>query len=355
MTAERRIGKTTVIRKMLAEPASGWKPVFQDLEACHTAGEFAEAVYREIHSFLSAKGKTARRAQEWFRSLGGAEVGGIFRFPERSSTGWKDVLTSAIEDLIHENDHNGIKLLFLWDELPFMLGNIRDNEGERTAMQVLDVLRTLRQTHVQLRMIITGSIGLHHVVSSLKDKGYANAPINDMARIEVPPLSEPDAIHLAKLLIAGEELESPDLNETARTISTESDCFAFYIHHIVQAMKRGQMQATPENAKKIILDHFVSSDDPWELQHYRLRIPTYYGDAQSTVLHILDELAIKPTSSLNDLLAMLKSSSSFDDREELLNLLALMERDHYLIRDTEGFYKFRFSLIQRWWKLNRGL
>lgn len=115
-------------------------------------------------------------------------------------------------DLIHENDEN-TKLLFLWDEMPFMLVNIRDGEGEQTAMQVLDHLRWLRQTHSGLRMVITGSIGLHHVIASLKEKRYANSPVNDMAAIDVQPLSEADAAHLASLLIAGEGLQSLDRDQ----------------------------------------------------------------------------------------------------------------------------------------------
>ena len=41
MTAERRIGKTTIILKMRAEPRPGWVPIFQDLERYHSAREFA--------------------------------------------------------------------------------------------------------------------------------------------------------------------------------------------------------------------------------------------------------------------------------------------------------------------------
>ena len=136
--------------------------------------------YKEIHQFLSGKGKVTRRAKELFAALGGTEVGGLFKLPEKAGAQWKDVLTRAVEDLIHENDASGTKLLFLWDEVPFMLANIRDREGEQTAMEVLDLLRALRQTHAGLRMVITGSIGLHHVLSSLKDKNYANSPTNDM-------------------------------------------------------------------------------------------------------------------------------------------------------------------------------
>lgn len=357
MTAERRIGKTTIIRKMLAETVAGWTPVFQDLERCHTANEFAMAVYREIHQFLSTKGKAARRAKEWFAAMGGTEIGGLFKLPEKAeSAHWKDILSHSIEDLVHENDQAGTRLLFLWDEVPFMLANIRDREGEPMAMEVLDVLRALRQTHAGLRMVITGSIGLHHVITSLKDKNYANSPVNDMVSINVPALELPDAIQLAKALIEGENLGSPETDMAAAVLANEADCFPFYIHHIVKALKIRGLAATPPNVQQVVASQLVDDNDPWELLHYRTRIPTYYGQDEPAVIGILDELAVsgKP-ASVNDLLAMLKSSSPFDDRERLLRLLSLMVRDHYLSRDLEGCYQFAFPLIRRWWKAHRGL
>lgn len=356
ITAERRIGKTTIMRKMRDEPVYGWVPVFQDLERCHSADEFAMAVYKEIHHFLSGKGKVTRRAKEFFSALGGTEVGGLFRLPEKAGDHWKDVLTRAVEDLVHENDTSGTRLLFLWDELPFMLANIRDRQGEQTAMEVLDLLRSLRQTHSGLRMILTGSIGLHHVLSSLKAKNYANSPTNDMAPIDVPPLSGSAAIQLASLLIEGEGLNSPDTEAAAAAIAGEADCFPFYIHHTVRALKIGARDATPENVSEVVSSQLVDANDPWQLLHYRERVKTYYGNDQKTVMLLLDQLAVEPgTNSVNELLAMLKGASEFDDRECLLWLLSLMERDHYLKRDKSGSYQFRFPLIRRWWKISRGL
>lgn len=356
MTAERRIGKTTVIKKMKAEPAPGWVPVFQDLERCHSAMEFAMAVYKEVHQFLSAKGKATRRATEWFKALGGAEIGGLFKLPEKAEASWKDVLTRSIEDLVHENDASSTKLLFLWDEMPFMLANIRDREGEQTAMEVLDLLRALRQTHGGLRMVVTGSIGLHHVLISLKDKNYGNAPVNDMARIEVEALAPDDAAQLAAKLIDGEGLATDDRSAAAKEIAGEADCFPFYIHHIARALKIRGWRADPKHIGRVVSDQLVDANDPWELLHYRERIPIYYGPEAPVVTFLLDELAASGKSaSVNDLLAKLKSATSFDDRDRLLQIISLMERDHYLKRDTRGNCLFHFPLIRRWWKINRGL
>jgi hypothetical protein len=355
ITAERRIGKTTVMKKMAAEPQVGWLPVYQDLETCHSAAEFAMSVYRQVHQFLNVKGKLARRSKELLGSLGGTELGGIFKLPEKAVTPWKEVLTKAIEDLMQENDA-GTKLLFLWDEVPFMLMNIRDHESAQTAMQVLDHLRWLRQTHSDLRMIITGSIGLHHVLSSLKEKNYANAPVNDMAAVDVPPLTAEHAAQLAGQLILGECLETPDPAAAAAAIANEADCFAFYIQHIVRGLKLQGRSATPDNASQVVMGQMLDVNDPWELIHYRERIATYYPNHEKEVLLVLDELAVaKDTASVNELLAMLKGASQFDDRERLVKLLSLMERDHYLTRNAAGSYHFRFPLIRRWWKIDRSL
>jgi hypothetical protein len=355
MTAERRIGKTTIIKKMNAEPKAKWIPVLQDLEKCHTAADFAMAVYKDVHQFLSGRAKFTRRAKEWFVAFGGTEIGGVFTLPPGKEKSWKEVLTKSIEDLVHENDAKGDRLLFLWDEVPFMLANIRDREGEPVAMEVLDTLRELRQTHTALRMVITGSIGLHHVIKSLKEKNYGNAPINDMFPVEVEPLEQADAQKLASTLIDGERLHSSDKAAAAVAIAHEADCFPFYIHHVIKALRLKGLAADPPTVAKIVEDQLIDANDPWELLHYRERIPLYYGNDASAVCAILDDLAAsRDKATINELLAMLKASSTFDDKERLLSLLTLMERDHYLRRHSDG-YRFRFPLIRRWWKINRGL
>jgi len=355
ITAERRIGKTTVMKKMEHEPRPGWVPVYQDLENCHSAMDFAMAVYKAIHQFLSRSGRFTRRSKEFLSAWGGTEIGGVLKLPEKAAAPWKEVLTRAIEDLIHENDSQ-TRLLFLWDEIPFMLMNIRDREGERTAMEVLDHLRWLRQTHPSLRMVITGSIGLHHVLTSLKEKSYGNSPVNDMASIDVPPLLEDDAAQLAGLLIAGEAVKSPDPAAATAAIAREADCFAFYIHHIVKALRTRRWDATLDHVGEVVVAHLVDANDPWQLRHYRERIRTYYPGDENPVMLILDTLACEPgIASVNELLATLKGASTFDNRDRLLRLLSLLERDHYLRRETDGRYVFRFSLIRRWWTLDRGL
>jgi len=331
MNAERRIGKTTIIKKLREEPRPGWVPIFQDLEQYHTANEFAVSVFWEVDKFLSVRKRTARRTKELLTALGGTEVKGIFKLPTFSNEApWKDILTSSIQDLINERDKQNDRPLFLWDEVPYMLDSIRKREGETVAMELLDTLRSLRQTHGGngLRMVFTGSIGLHHVIKSLKLQGYSNLPVNDMLNIPVLPLESEPALELARKLILGEEIQTTALEDTATTVANISDGFPYYIHHIIKAMKQSGLEGTPESVELIVAKQLIDADDPWELSHYRKRISDYYGEEyQRAVLAILDSIAVTGALSINDLLADLKNIGTLDDREQLINLLRLIEQD----------------------------
>ena len=362
INAERRIGKTTIIKKMCAEPREGWVPIFQDLEKFHSAADFALGVYREVASHLSARKRASRWTNELLEKLGGTEVGGIFRLPGKTGPiPWKDILNNTIKDLVESCEQQDEWLLLLWDEVPYMLQSIKNNEGEETAMQVLDTLRSLRQTYGErkLRMVLTGSIGIHHVLHSLKQSGYANSPLNDVYPVTIGPLEKPDAITLAGYLVEGESIPAPDekIDDTLAAIVQASGCFPFYIHHIVKRLKLTQDRAMPESVEAIVKQQLLSANDPWELTHYRERISTYYGQSSETAaVTILDTLASHEDAvSINDLLHELKSVAALDDREQLIELLRLMQQDHYLIRNDDGNYRFQFPLLRRWWRLSRGL
>ena len=241
-----------------------------------------------------------------------------------------------------------------------MIANIASAEGEQAAAKVLDTLRELRQQHPNdLRMVFTGSIGMHHVLSRLHDASIATEPINDMYPIEVTPLAPVDAIELARNLVLGEGLACDDPVSVAETIVNETDCFPFYIQHVVRSLALDDLPATSENVRELVMRHLVSNDDPWELSHFRERIRIYYrnqGDPKLVGM-LLDGLCLDSNPrSLRELQKDINSQTGdFDNRDRLVQVLRMMERDHYLTRLTDGRYQFRFPLIRRWWRLDRGL
>lgn len=141
-----------------------------------------------------------------------------------------------------------------------MLDNIKRYNGEPLAEHVLNTLRSLRQMHPGLRMVYTGSIGLHHVITSLKRSGYANAPTNDMYKVDVPPLSPEDAQELAQRLLAGEAMQTAGAVQLAQDIANAVDNWPYYIHHLVDEL-RNRGPDTP--IAEIVDDCLMTSNDPW--------------------------------------------------------------------------------------------
>ncbi len=387
MNAERRIGKTQILRKMLAEPKTGWKPVFRDLERVHSAQEFAELVYDDVQQFLG----TGTKAKNFIQKILEDNENEYVKIKGRT---WKRLLISAVEDLMKAQRNE--QLVFFWDEVPYMLESIRKKDGPEIAAEVLDTLRSLRIEQERFRMIFTGSIGLHHVLGKLSAAGIPTSAKNDMFPVTVTPLAPLDAERLAADLLEGEKITCDNLAEAAATIAEEVDYFPFYVHHIVAGLRIEQLSATENNIKDFVARQLVDASDPWQLAHYRTRLSTYYpdnDDARNAAIildvlgteteiggarfhragHVINVPHVQKTTvisapvlthtddsadslSVDEIFQRASTrGSTVLDRDDLLRLLRLMDADHYLSRDTDGGYRFRFPLIGRWWKLDRGL
>ncbi len=368
-TAERRIGKTTVMRKMQAEAPAGIIVRYLDLEKVDSPLRFVEVMLGEVRELLP----TTERAKDGFKSLmaavGGTELGGVVKLPECGKKEWQPALEKTIACIC--GNHSESTLLFLFDELPYMLQKIMVRErdqgnNENAALAILDSLRAMRLEHGNLRMVYTGSIGLHHVIDSLRGDEYASQPTNEMETVEIGPLAAADAQDLAKRLLAEEKISCSSVDDVAAALVTLTDRVPFYIERLVTHLYE-ESTVTPAAVQQRVARHLTDDNDPWEMEHFRTRIPIYYpgnidlGDRRvlrraEIVMTVLDVLATRAAAqSIDDVHAAVKALLPVEDRNVVIELLRKLSQDHYLICDDLKRYSFRFPLIRRWWVLARGL
>ena len=204
LTSERRIGKTSVIRKMASEAAPTMAlAILRDIEGLRAPDEFVEAIYSDVEKQLGKIDRAKLGLWRLLDKLGGTQIVDV-KLPN-IRIHWKALLTTLFEDLFELEER---RVIFFWAELPLFIFNVARASGENVAMELLDVLRGLRQRHTRLRMVFTGSVGIHQVINNLRKSGYANDPTNDMAIIEVTPLDPPESRRLAELLFQGEKITS---------------------------------------------------------------------------------------------------------------------------------------------------
>lgn len=348
LSAERRMGKTCVIKKMRAEAPNDKLSIYHDLENVRSPLEFVETVLQDVEEYLSGLRRTATRTRKLLTQLSGTEISG-FKLPSVVASHWKTLLSQTIADLVENQERT---VILFWDEVPYMLGNI----GDEAAMEVLDTLRSLRQTFPAVRMVFTGSIGLHHVVASLKKAGYTNQPTNDMYTADVPPLSQLDAIDLASRLLVGENILRTDVRGTAAAIAQAVDGIPFYIHHLIIKLKTRGGVVNAASITELIDNCLIDPLNPWQMDHYRERINNYYNDEQRPyALSLLDILAVRDQPLLFDeLFNLVKSEPNTQDKEIARDVLKLLQRDYYIIQQSNRTFQFRYNLIKRYWNLLRG-
>lgn len=356
ITAERRMGKTSLVKKMIAESPEQIECIYQELEGIRSPLKFVEAIIHEISTDLSWQQQTKGKWQKFHQAMSEAKLMGV-TVPKATETDWQKQLTSVMADLSAQLAKLAPDLLFIffWDELPIAIDNIRQDCGNNAAMAVLDTLRAIRQTHSNLRMVYTGSVGLHHIVSMLKTNGYHGTPTNDMYAFDLPPLAEVDAVNLARELSLGEGLLTDDREIVAQTIATAVDYIPFYIHASIDRLKREPAPISSETVLSTIR-HSLSAADPWHIDHYQTRIRGYYGESRWRIaLQTLDEIALADSAlTFKDICDRVQMQIQPFDRELQREILTLLQQDHYLDRDDTGAYRFRFKLIQQYWQSQRG-
>jgi len=343
---ERRIGKSSTLKKMKAESASSMLPIYRDLEGIRTPIEFVEVVWQDIETHLREQGK-AKRVREFLGQLQETQFTG-FKFPKIADEYWKTLLIKSIEDLVTLQER---QIVFIWDEIPHML----ENFDEQAAMEMLDILRSLRQTYPDVRMVFSGSIGLHHIFKNLQKAGYRNDPTNDMYTIDGQPLALEDAIALTSYLIEGEKIATFNAEKSARDIAEAVDCIPFYIHHLVNKLKASDSEISQNIIHATVEESLHNPLNPWKMDHYRERIDNYYTQEQKPyALNILDLLAINPPTSFQKLWQVLYSDPQTSNKEMARTIIRLLMKDYYLVQ-SGSIYSFRYPLVQKYWRFSRGL
>jgi hypothetical protein len=350
LSAERRIGKTHTVLKLAAEASESTLCVYQDLEGVHSIAQLAREIYASVSRHLSARGKVKAAAVKFWTDLMPKRVGDL-DLPTAEQV-WKETIRNALLDVLSVNPDG--RVLLIWDEFPLMLYNLQ-KVGPALPIQLLDVLRQIRQEHDRLRFLFTGSVGLHLVLRSLRRAGNANDPTNDMQTESLPPLSKDDATSLASDLITSLPNHGDNVPAIAAAVYEAVGGFPYYIHHVVDQLSLRREPLTSELVIEVRNALIYAETDPAHLKYYADRIELYYDEPERTVAHrILDAVSSAAselsTTDIADLIAALGSPVSPRELEAVLSMLC---QDHYLVVSYAGGrprYQFRWTIVRDWWK-----
>ena len=345
LTAERRMGKTSVLRLVEdgLQRTEGFVAVHTSVEKVATPGEFVEVLGREILGRLPTSKRVSERIRGLAERVSGDMRAGPFTLTAEARASWKTSLEHLLRAL---DEHVDEVVVLMLDEVPFMLAKLRDPEE---AGEVLDFLRDARHRYERLRMVLTGSIGLHHVVERLRAAAVVRQATNDLLLIDVPPLASEDAESLAHELLHAAGVAPPAEDVVAHLVAAV-EAVPYYLHHVAKALQlAGDVELDRARVDQLVQDAIEDPHDRWMLHHYVDRLDDYYDDRADLAAAVLGAIAAGGPLHFDQLEARLRGRISNLDQRQLRQLLDLLQRDHYL-RSRDGAYGFRLELVRRVWR-----
>jgi archaellum biogenesis ATPase FlaH len=337
LTGDRRVGKTSVSRLVEARLREAGHHVVQVSAERVSFADFIDALAAQL-----AKGLGNAVTQELAKWRAKVKAGPFFEAERGQSTRSLDELL-AVAAAGRQR-----RVVLIVDEVP-VLALRMEQQANGSGAALLDTLRRVRQTHSDgLAMLLLGSIGFHHVVRS------APGSINDVDKQPVGPVSPADGAYLARCLMAGERVDCTDPQAVADAIHEAAEGIPYYIQHLVKAARDRQRTdgvTTPDTPIQLVDSALRHEDDPWNLRHYRDRVPEYYPGREDLAYAVLDVLAAAPEPlGIDDVLRLLASTTDLTtpSRRALVDLVELLEQDHYL-RRVDAASVFRSELVRRAW------
>lgn len=360
-TAERRVGKTCVLRKMSEHPADGWVPLFCYVESARHPIECVGAIYSEADRLhvRSSKGVWLGRVKSAYEAMAGVEIAGWKLPPIRSD--WKRFLMALMEDIADNTDNRVVVIL---DEFPQMVSNIIDDHGPGMGMEFLDALRQIRQKFEpsgRLRFLLSGSIGLHLILQHLKAAhGYKGSPTNDMALIVLTGMVKDDTDLLCRKYLDEEGIKRNSPAEFDQRMFESTDGLPLYIQYVCERFQDARKREVDASDIDLALREMMGSSEVQWFSDAAKRIGTHYAKlhADHLALNILRKLSHEEgLVSEKDIINHVCSHMVVEHDETVLSTLELLRDDNYIVRDTSSDgrrYRFRYGIMWRWWRINKG-
>lgn len=336
----RRMGKTTVVDVLCAQPGPDALAVKIDLEGTESIGEALALLIRAVqqHQSLWTRAKaTIGRYVDL-----DASIGPIKLKPAVASKPVAEVLSDVVAAIDH---HLGKEILIIAiDELPMALEGMSRHGSAHEASQLLHRLRQLRQSTKSIRWVHAGSIGFHHV---LHDLGDTEGVIGDLTTISPGPLDAGSARLLAGCLLLGIRRESDD--QVADEFASITGGIPFIMHHVAHLLKAGSGPVTVDEVRRSF-DHFARDRDTSRaLTHMLSRLG---GDRR--LMRVLDAVALYGPLNVDELWSHVNDAIDVSDRHELNSLIDSLCDDHYLRREPDRIH-WKYDVLRRVWMIRQNL
>ncbi len=347
LVAPRRVGKTSLMFRLLDEPKKDYIVLYLISESAQNAHTFWEMLFEAFteDKFITTIEVKAKKIYDKLKTIRINEAGikGI-KFGESDSVDY----SKAFKEILKSFDSDK-KLVIMMDEFSQTIENIIKHESVQSAEKLLSEHRSLRQDPSimgKVTFIYAGSIGLEGVVSSIN----AVHSINDLSPVKVTPLEQKEAkVFVSHLCYESDiSIGNDEINYVLEKIEWY---MPFYIQLIVKEIQRLYRRDPIVNIE--IIDEAISNalENRQYFEHWENR------------LHVLRKNKKRFAKEMLNIISEHKQLES----KEIWNIGNKHELDEKVVKEVlrslvyDGYvnneinpkiYRFNSPLLRIWWYKN---
>ena len=346
--APRRTGKTSILFYLRDHCPEDNPHFFVNLETCTTPmqmiARLLEPLIQPSSRFEKTLDSLKSGSKALIQKIDSISIAGNSISVKNNNKDWQKPAEQLLQLL---EDHSG-SLTYLLDEFPIFI-NSAAREDRDQCEALLRWFRVWRQQTVNssIRFLVTGSIGLDSVV---RRHGLADT-VNDFRTIELPPLTEPEALELISAL-AG-EISLTISEATARHLLNRlGNAYPYFIQIFLDELDNALSQSperlvTTELVDQIYRERVVISNGNEYLKHMWTRLKDALPEREyPAALAILKSIARSDDglsrSEIEEAARIALPSTAPPSEDELESILNLLKHDGYLQQETEAPFRTRY-------------
>ena len=349
----RRFGKTSFLRLLESRAPDNWICVNNTVQDARSTAELIDLTLRGILNHSKLKDRMKKTILDTWNALKNAkikiselEISSNITYKADPLSTFRSVLNSVGKQLIEDKKI----MVIIWDEFPDAIHTIMKKEGKDAAKEILMFFRALRQSgdSQNIRWVLTGSIGLHHILRELS----GNVITNDILPVSLDPLEQRYIRWMAQCLLLeiNKNLEGSDyLADVSGGIPFILAMMVKYINdtdtHVPQSLA---------DAKKLFIDAASDLNLAKGWAPLLERVGIYYGRNKKSAETILDIIASGPVDESN-IKYLLREKTGKDISDSTLEtVLKLLEEDHYIkYENSSRLYTWKHEPLRIIWNVRR--
>ena len=371
LTAQRRMGKTSLVRELLRRLAEegDFEAIFVDLEdvtdpsdAIAEISARSRAVQGVWHRVQAGFANILRDVGDRVDTLSVSELQVKLRAGIDAGNRWRkgDEVLAALA----ESDRPVVLAI---DELPILVNRlIRGNSGDVTpegaiaADEFLSWLRKNAQAHQgRIVLILFGSVSLEPILR----RAGLSAQVNNYSSFDLKPWNEATANACLTELAKTYDLELPanvheDMCRRLRCLVPHHvQQFFSHLHEYLRRAHR--REAALEDVERVYTDDMLSVRGQVYLDHYEGRLKLVLGTEEyQAALELLTQAAVDDGLLSDGIIRRYRdylaaSLGPEDTPVAVDDVLHLLEHDGYLEGQRDG-YRFVSGLLEDWWRARHG-